>query len=663
MNHSRWVAVAVGISLATRLSAQTPEPQQEVIITGLEEQLPQQLEKFGTHVDTITRDQIRNGSYVDVAQSLQALAPGLYVQPKNGPFDYAYMSLLGSRTGDILWTVDGIRINNRLYNGTPPLDTLPSAIVDRLEVLQGGQALFYGTDAVAGGINIVTHPFTTVPQGTISVAADTNRSGHIDGAFSDTVANNQFVLYGSKDKTDGYRAFRDQDYEPSSTDRRRDYDIYTVGVKYGYRFTDNLRLSAGYQQTEGDLDFALPYRVARDVNSRTEKLAMAKLDYDPSDQFGLYLKGDYHSWRTNYDTFYNDLGSPGTIDVLYDGAFWGYDDRGINALARFSFKPGIDYFVGYDLQRYGGRDEVLRITPSKEETQAFFAQVRLGPEILANTHLSLGARYNSPDVGANATVWTATGQYDISGSLFIKGTLGTNFRLPTAEELFADDPQDERGNPNLRPERSKSINLSIGGTAGDKDARLRWELIGFAREIKDLIDYDQFDEVTEQYVFNNVPGTVKVRGAEISLNGEFVDAVGVDLSFTRNTSGVDGGNQINRVPETLLKASVDYHPGGSPFGATLSLNYTGHVWASVGDNRVQYGNYAIADVSGRYTFGQDQHHKIVVSLQNIFDKEYGVPGRGCRDTPDDGPYDCSIPYQFVNLGLPRTLRAGYQYAF
>src|SRR5690349_17360643 len=84
MNRSRLALTAIGISLATRLSAQTAEPQQEVVIVGLEEQLPQQLEEFGTHVDTITRDQIRNGSYADVAQSLQALAPGFYVQPKNG---------------------------------------------------------------------------------------------------------------------------------------------------------------------------------------------------------------------------------------------------------------------------------------------------------------------------------------------------------------------------------------------------------------------------------------------------------------------------------------------------------------------------------------------------------------------------------------------------
>ena len=303
MNHTRLlVAASFGMVWATELPAETPAPEQEVVVIGLEEQLPQQLAEYGTHVDTISREAVRNGSYADVAQSLQALAPGLYVQPKNGPFDYAYMSLLGSRTGDILWLVDGVRINNRLYNGTPPLDTLPAGIVQRLEVLQGGQALFYGTDAVAGAVNIVTQPFTEKPSALFSIAADSHRTAHADGYFADSIGSHQFVVYGAKDRTDGYRAFRDQDYQPSSTHRDRAYDVYTLGAKYRVGLTDDLRVSLSYQQTEADLDYALPYRVARDMNSRSEKLATAKLDYEPGQAFGLYLKGYYHWWHTSYDT-------------------------------------------------------------------------------------------------------------------------------------------------------------------------------------------------------------------------------------------------------------------------------------------------------------------------------------------------------------------------
>jgi vitamin B12 transporter len=264
-------------------------------------------------------------------------------------------------------------------------------------------------------------------------------------------------------------------------------------------------------------------------------------------------------------------------------------------------------------------------------------------------------------VGENATVWNLSGQYDFASDWFVKTTLGTNFRLPSAEELFANDPQDERGNPNLRPERSKSLNLSIGSTLPQTSGRYSWELIGFAREIKDLIDYDLFDEDTGQYVFNNVPGKVRVRGAELVVGADLAAGTSAHLSFVRNRSHAGDGVQLSRVPESLLKANLDYAPASRPFGASLSLNYTGNVAAPVGGNRVSYGNYAVVNFSARYFLGESRQQRINLGLQNAFDREYGRPSRGCDDVSTDGPYDCSSPYVFVNRGLPRTATLSYRY--
>jgi outer membrane cobalamin receptor len=637
----------------------------EVVVTAnrLEENLPQELGQYGNRLDAIGIDAIRNGGYVDIAQGLQALAPGLYVQPKNGPFDYADISLLGSRTDDVLWLIDGVRINNRLYSGTPPNDTLPAGMVDHIEVLEGGQALFYGTAALAGAINIVTRPFSDTPQGSINVGGDTNSGAHVDGFYSNGFERQKVVAYGSFDRSDGYRAFREQDYQPSDTDRDRGYDVWTLGGKYAFDFSDSLRLSASYQHTKADLDFSQPYRMERDVNSRKEDLATAKLDYTLSDSAAFYLKSYYHRWHTSYDTDYNDLGSRGTIDVLYQNAFWGYNDYGVNALGKFSINKGFDYFLGYDLQIYGGRDEVLVIEPHKEHTQAVFGQVRTTPDLLPNAHLAAGFRFNAPDVGEHATIWNLSGQYDITDALYFRATLGTNFRLPTAEELFANDPQDERGNPNLRPERSKSVNASFGGTISSTGAKYSWELIGFARDIDNLIDFASFDDATGQELFGNVPGTVRVRGGEIALTADFDESTAAHLNFTANRSKQDGGLQTNRVPEQLLKADVDFHPRDLPFGATINVSYTGREYVPLGDDEVAYGKFTVVDLSGRYFLDTARKQRLSVSVQNLMNRQYGRPNRGCRDVATDGPYDCSSPYIYVNRGLPRTAVFRYTYDF
>ena len=652
------IAFAASPAFAAEATATSSEV--VVIAPSIEATLPEALAKSGVRVDIIPDKEIRDGNYRDVAQALQQLAPGLFILPKNGPFDYVDISFQGSRTSDVLWMVDGVRINNRLYAGTTPLDTLPASMVDHVEMLEGGQSLFYGTSAIAGAVNVVTRGFSETPDGQATLGVDTNGGRHIDGYYRDSYGKSHVVLYGSADKSDGYKAFRDQDYQPSNTDRHRSYDVYTLGAKYALDVTDQLRLSASYQHTDADLDFALPYRVARDVNSRKEDLATVKADYTPNDRLSFYLKAYYHRWHTHYDTDYNDLGQPGVVDVIYRDAFWGYDDRGVNALAKYEVATGVEAYFGYDYQRYGGRDEVLVILPQKEQTHAVFGQLRLTPDLLPGASLAAGFRYNDPSKGKSATIWNVSGRYDYSSALFVRGEVGTNFRLPTAEELFADDPLDERGDPNLKPERSFSANLSVGGRA----SFLHWELIGFARNIKNLIDLDTFDDVTQQDVFGNLDGEVHVRGAELVVGADFNPTWSLNANYTHSRSREEGGQQLAKIPKDLVKASLDYHPADLPIGATLTATYTGDTYVSIAGTSYPYGDYAVVDLSGRYYLDAEHHKVLTLSIQNLFDAGYGLPGRGCIDNAADGPFDCTGGrYIYVNRGLPRTLSASFTYGF
>jgi len=637
----------------------------EVVVSArtLEDTLPEQLAGSGVKVEVVTADRIAQGAYTDVASALQNLAPSLWVFNEQGPFSYDEISLLGSRTEDVLFLVDGIRVNNRLYAGTPPLDTMASGVVDHLEVLDGGQALFYGTQAVAGAVNIVTRPFTASATGAATLGLDSNGGKHIDAHFSDSAPFGQYVIYGSNDQSPGYRQFREQDYQPSATQRKHDYNVLTLGLKYGIDFTPDLRLEAGWQRTNADVSLIQPARVARDVNMRREDLGTLKLDYQVTSSFGLYVKAYYHNWHTDYDTYYNSLTEPGTIDVLYQDAFWGYKDRGINALGKFDFGGGLSAYFGYDMQNYGGRDEVLEIQQNNETTNAGFAQLRYTPPALQRLTLAVGGRYNSPSVGDKAAIWNASGKYDIGAGLYVKGEAGTNFRLPTAEELFANDPQDERGNPDLKPESSHSYNLSVGQAGVSLGAQnLHWELTGFARDIHNLIDYATYDAVTGQDVFGNVPGTVRVRGAQGEFGSSFGRLLSGSLSYTYNHS-VSDGQQIDNIPRGVFKANLDLHGPGDRYGATLGVLYTGSVSRSVGAfGETQYGKYATVNLSGRYRLDETGHQLLNVAITNLFNRQYGLPGQSCLDVAGDGPYDCSGGhYEYLSLGQPLTVSVSYTY--
>jgi outer membrane cobalamin receptor len=643
--------------------AQTDASLDEVVVTAksLEQDLPQQLSRYGTRVDTISAAKIKNGGYLDVAGALEALSPGLYISPSNGPFDYVQISLQGSRTTDVLWLVDGIRINNRLYAGTTPLDTLPAGLVERIEVLNGGQALFYGTQAVAGAINIVTKGFSDHPDGAVSVGYDTNQAQQYNGYYRDTLRNNHFVVYATHDQAPGIQPIADSEFQPSGTDRRRFYKVTSLGGKYAYDFADNLTFTAALEHTNANLDFAQPQLSAIAYNQRNEDLVSAKIDYAPSAEFKLYIKDYYHWWYSHYTEFDNVIGSPGTLTTVDDHDFWGFKDYGINLLTQVAVNRGFEYLAGYDFQNYTGRDAVLVIQQQTEHVNAVFGQIRTTPDLVPNGHFAAGLRYNIPSVGESALVWNGSGQYDLYNSLFIRANFGTAFRLPSAEELFANDPQDERGNPNLKAETSTNANFSIGGIAELSSASLKWELIGFYRDIKNLIDFASFDPDTNQDVFGNVAGTVITRGVEVTLEGAINTSLSGNFSATYNKTRPSGSNvQLNQVPVTQVKLGFDYHPPGEPYGASVSIVHLGDLDDSpLGPDagRFGYGNYTVVDLGARLFLGPRRHQRIDLHLNNAFDRTYASSlGHGVDDVSGDA-------YVTHNLALPRTFGVNYTYSF
>jgi outer membrane cobalamin receptor len=650
------LAFTASNSLASAADKASDDGLEQVVITGrLEEDLPIDLEKQGTRVDTVSALQIRNGGYLDVAQTLQALTPGLYISPKNGPFDYADVSFLGSRTQDVLWLVDGVRINNRLYGGTTPLDTLPASMIERIEILEGTQALFYGTQGVAGAINILTKSFSDSPDGAVAAGGDTNQGKHVDAYFRNTLAGQHFVVFGSSDQAQGFQPFRDQDYQPSSTDRHRSYNLRTVGVKYAVDPTEALRLSASFQHTEGRVDDSQPQRVATAFNDRNENIVTGKLDYTAGDTVQFFAKGYLHTWHSHYTEYDHDLSAPGTLETIDDHDFWGFKDYGANAAVKLALNRGFEYYLGTDYQAYSGRDAVLVITQKSEDVHAFFGQVATTSDLLPNVNLAAGFRFNDPSVGPSATVWDVSGRLELPAGMFVRALAGTAFRLPTAEELFADDPDDERGNPNLKPERSRNLNASLGGSFSD--GRFKWEATGFYRDITDLISFDGFDAATNQSLAENIAGKVRVRGAEFTLDSRLTADLTTNVSYTYSHARQDGDLQIALVAEQQAKASFDFHPMSIPIGATLALNYVGKVFQSVWDGREQFGDYMVVDLAGRLFLDSDRRQVITARLENAFDKQYAT-SLGSAERDSDGSN-----YTYWNLGVPRTFELRYSIQF
>jgi outer membrane cobalamin receptor len=662
---------ALILALASQLAASPSTlaqsaamPDEEVLVLGrrLEETIPLDLQQFGNRVEFLTADELALGGFNDLSQSLQMKIPGLYVAPKNGPFDYMNCSLQGSRCEDILWLVDGVRINNRLYNTTAPLDTIPAHAIERVEVLYGGQGIFYGTQSVAGVVNVVTRSFSGDPTGGVSLGFDRFSGRHVNGDYRAAFGDHQLVLYLSQDEADGFQPFADEDYQPSATDRKRGYDVLTFGAKYAYDFSPDSRLTLLYQRTDNEVDNARPFRTAVRHNARVEDLLTAKWDYAVNDNVDLYVKAYYHDWDTHWDDVVNDLdanGNPtGAQTPLFLDTFWGFEDYGLSASARIRTGGAFEYAVGYDYQRFWGHDEVWLIEDKTETVHAAYGQIRTSESWLENTRLAFGARHNTTSGDADATVWNFSGRHDLSARLYVRGQVGTSFRLPDAEELYLRDCC-EVGNPDLEPEESRNIEAAVGGSARIANG-LDWQVIVFVREIDNMIAVGFDNPAFPDGRFENFDRQVDFRGWEAAVNIALSEKLSASFGYTSTQAELAGtSEQIQDVPESLVKLGVNYAASSLPLELNASLINVGDVHDVVGGGigRREHGGYTVVDVAAAYYIDAARRHRLGARLENVFDERYATSlGLGRRDVDNSA-------YAFRNLGAPRAWHVTYGYRF
>ena len=611
----------------------------------IEERLSAELGEIGHHVEIISGEEIEKGGFVDLNQALEALVPGLFVSVKTGRGDYANVKMHGG--SEVLWLLDGVRLNNRLY-GSGYMDTISVKMIDRIEVLKGGEGLFYGTDSQAGVINVITKKVTKDVSGEVGVSYGTKDHTGVNGYVADTVKDHGFMLFGSQEGWSGYEPFDNKTYERSGNNapEKRGYDRTTIGGKYEkhFDFSQGATLKAHIQRNTGEFDFARPNeRMA--VNDRTEDVQFIKWDHDLTDTFSYYVKAFNHRWWTDYTRQELD----GTY--LYDKAEWGYEDRGVNIMGSQLFTGGHELLFGLDYQNYWAKDDVWHIAENEENSTAVFAQFRPTLAFSPETKLSFGARYNRTEEN-DITIYNFSIRTPLFAGIYLRGTAGTSFGLPTAEQLYLDEDS-SWGNPNLKPE--KSINADFGFEG--QFSIFNWEAGYFYQRIEDAISY-----TADWTSFKNSDIDTIIDGFEFQLatkpiNGFslFTSATTVDAHNNKNAT------QLDKTPEYMLKANLRYRHNSNRFGMDLTTRYVGDIVQSgygaydPYKNKIEYGNYFLADVSGFYSFGMNLRHTVTLRLENIFDKKYASQVSRASLGGDKFVYE--------TLGMPFAATLSYSFKF
>lgn len=269
---------------------------EDVIVTGVRG-TPRTAIESPTPIDVFNAEQLSQGAQAGVFESVRYLVPSFNLPSRAGGGSSTVIatgSLRGLNPDQTLVLINGKRrhrtalINSvsTLYNGSVGVDLnmIPSAAIARVEVLRDGAAAQYGSDAVAGVINMMLN--TNAKGGQISVSRGQNFDRN-DGKFVSVDANIGLALgddgfvnlsYSLMDRGASNRAVRiadsvrlypllpggGRDPREASIDRMVTTNYGTMpqvsnvfGLNSAYRVSDDLELYAfgTYGQRKSDLSW------------------------------------------------------------------------------------------------------------------------------------------------------------------------------------------------------------------------------------------------------------------------------------------------------------------------------------------------------------------------------------------------------------------------
>lgn len=614
--------------------------QQIVSAPSVESTTVAAMAQYGSKVEIVTREQIeRAGPAADVTRVMQMFIPGLYVAPKNGPFDYGTYSLLGGRNDDTLILLDGVRLNNRLYGGLY-LDTLPANAIERIEVLKGGQSLLFGTQAVSGVINIVTRsPQTREASGEVNLGVDTfggtTGDARVEKIFTNGWGDLGLLAYVSRNASEGYQPFRNSDYSGRVSDKKRSYEVTTFGAKATQAFGDDSRLELFYQYADANLDFARPVNNYKTTNDRVQQIATATFEQAINERLSYFIKGHINDWDTRYTRIDNT--ADGGRNVRNNNDYWGFTDWGVQAEGKAELPSGHVLVVGSDNQWFKGQDDVLVIDDNKAQAHALYTQLRPQIDALPNWHPSVGVRHEAMSGGDSATVGMLTSLYDLNDHWALRGQYGTAYKLPNAEQLFVNEPGDEIGNRNLKPEKSRNAELGIDykGLLGERDFSASVTL--FKRKITDLITLDDVQWVNGQ-------GQLQMRGFEADAKLALNDQWSLQADMTRNLTESRTGVTLNDIPSFFARSRIGFESENRLWGAGTAIRYIRDITSS---KNVEYGHYSVVDADAYRYLDAAHQHRLSLLVENLFDRDYVTSRASNVD----------------NLGRPFTSEVRYTYRF
>lgn len=579
-----------------------PDTQVAQAIVISQEQIT--LQNSGTAADLL-----RNNSGIDVTQ------PG-------GPGGITELFIRGAESNFTVVTINGVRVNDTTNSrgGSFDLSSINPDDIERVEILKGPLSATYGSDALAGALNIITKQPTADEK--ISVREEVGSDGYqrsyisANGGNDDVAANIRVARLDSGEPVKGSTAL---------TKSLGSNLLWTPGennvIDASVNFIDRDRSS---YPTGGGGEIYAPLDNLETSNSKDTQ-AQVGWNNKTTDKLSLDVRTSYFKRKEKIDT-------PMIPDGIYSGAPAMKSDSTLErervaAFGVYDISASTSVAVGSDYETEKGRsDSVIDLgfplpggfNLERTNLGAFVEGSYKTPdgfELFASSRIDKPEDHSSENSNKISVAYPLLGKDSNLGLRW-----GEAFKLPS----FYAVGDSLVGNPDLRSETSKTTEVFYNQAFLDNFFHVNASL--YKSHYEQLIDFDF--------------ATFKL------VNRDNVDVNGAEVEFVVNPlSGLEMGVHLSHNDYDLAGAALNGRPetSGGFYAEWINNDWSSRLhWTYVGERaststptgEVTLPSYQRVDFVVVKSFASKI--SVTLNIDNLFDKEYQEeigfpsPGRALR---------------------------------
>lgn len=576
----------------------------EVVITATK--FPKSKSETGKVITVIGTDVLQRSAGKDLPQLLNEQAGVVINGANSNPGKDKSLYLRGAKSEYTIFLIDGIPVSDPSGAGgafDPRMFSLDQ--LERIEILKGSQSTLYGSDAIAGVINLITKKDGKKPVGgQASLAYGSYEMLRANGSVQGTTSIVDYNVGFGHTTTEGFSEAKDVN-ETGGFDNDG-FDQTTLNATAELKLIPSFTLTPFFRYTDYDGKFdGGPF--TDDNSTYTSTLINPGLSSQYKlDKGAINLLYGYNKTDREFD------GPFGPSE--YKGRFQNAD-----LFFNYDLSTHLQLLAGVNLQDMKMIDATLPVEEPNTQLVSPYASLFL--HNLNGLTVELGGRYNNHSKYGSNSTFSFNPSYTINKSVKLFFNYATGFKAPTLQQLYGA----YGANEDLKPETSRSTEAGVDIFPGEK---LQTRVTFFSRNVDDVIAYTFANgyinlDKQDDFGFEIEPSFEVNDKINIKAFYSFVDG---EVTTKNNGSDTTYFNLFRRPKHRFgFNVGIEASPklfvslGANTFSQRTDLFFNPENFFTA--EQVELDSYVLVDVYAEYKMVSNRL-RLFVDIKNILDQDY-----------------------------------------